>query len=68
MSYDQAREAAAEQGYLGPNIDDAMANTFTHDLFDALGKKTYSVFDDGKLGAQYKLPGGNTWVQGLLSR
>jgi hypothetical protein len=64
MSYDQAREAAAEQGYLGPNIDDAMANTFTHDLFDALGKKTYSVFDDGKLGAQYKLPGGNTWVAG----
>lgn len=51
LSLDQAREMAAEQGYLGANIDDAMANTYINDLLDALssGRKVYSVYDQDRV-------------------
>ena len=47
VSLDEARQRAAEAGYIGGNTDDAMANTFTSDLLDALGSDhpVYNVHD-----------------------
>lgn len=43
---DAMRQIAAEAGYLGPDIDHAMANTTVNDLLDALGEHPlYSVRD-----------------------
>ena len=43
---DAVRQVAAEQGYLGANIDEAMANTTPNDLFNALGEHpVHSVKD-----------------------
>lgn len=48
---DAVRQVAAEAGYLGPHIDDAMANTSINDLYDALSSEhpVYSVRDQGAL-------------------
>ena len=46
MELDDARAAAAEQGYLGGDVDHAMATTTVSDLLDALTEHPhYSVFD-----------------------
>ena len=43
---DAVRQIAAGQGYLGPNIDDAMANTTPNDLINASGEHpVHSVRD-----------------------
>jgi hypothetical protein len=69
ITLDRAREMAAEQGYLGANIDDAMANTYINDLLDALsaGRKVFSVYDDervlGQLGGKLRGPAGG-WLPG----
>lgn len=50
MSLDQAREAAAEAGYLGADIDRAMAETTPNDLLNALeSHPSYSVHDQPRL-------------------
>ena len=53
LSPDQMRQAAAQAGYLGPNIDDATANTTINDLFGAIGSDNpiHSVFDQDAAAA-----------------
>lgn len=48
---DQMRQAAAQAGFLGPNIDEAMANTTIGDLHDALAaeRPVHSVYDSAAL-------------------
>ena len=47
LSPDAMRQAAAQGGFLGPNINDAMANTTIGDLYDALSaeRPVHSVYD-----------------------
>ena len=47
LGADAMRQAAAQAGYLGPNIDHATANTTVNDLFNAIGSDNpiHSVFD-----------------------
>ena len=47
LSPDQMRQAAAQAGYLGPNIDHATASTGINDLFGAIASDNpvHSVFD-----------------------
>lgn len=45
MGLDEARELAAQEGYLGDNIDEAMANSLPQDLIDAIHANSHSVHD-----------------------
>lgn len=46
LALDRAREMAAEAGYLGPDIDRAMAETTPNDLLEAIERHpVYSVYD-----------------------
>jgi hypothetical protein len=50
MSLDHTREAAAEAGYLGSDIDHAMSETTPNDLLDAIeGHPVYSVHDQDRV-------------------
>ncbi|MCW6510959.1 hypothetical protein [Lichenifustis flavocetrariae] len=53
LSPDYMRQAAAQAGYLGPNIDDAMASTTIGDLHDALASErpVHSVHDSAAVDA-----------------
>lgn len=68
--YDEARRYAAEQGYLGANVDDAIANTYTGDFFNALqnGKNVFSAYDTDRVGLNRVRPPGpdptNGWSPG----
>jgi hypothetical protein len=51
---DKAREAAAEQGYLGPNIDAAMSDTTIRDFVDTITEHpTYSIHDQERVAAMH---------------
>lgn len=66
MDYDTARRTAAEAGYLGHNIDDAMANTFIHDLVGKLEQHpTYSAFDDEAVHARNAYDAARTRPNGV---
>ncbi|WP_400769362.1 hypothetical protein [Methylosinus sporium] len=66
MDYDTARRTAAEAGYLGHNIDDAMANTFIHDLVGKLEQHpTYSAFDDEAVNARNAYDAARTRPNGV---
>jgi hypothetical protein len=50
MSLDEAREAAAEAGYLGHDIDRAMSETTPNDLLDAIeSHPVYSAHDEHRV-------------------
>ena len=53
LSPDQMRQAAAQAGYLGPNIDHATANTTVNDLFGHIESSNpiHSVFDQDAAAA-----------------
>ncbi len=71
LGADAMRQAAAQMGYLGPDIDHATANTSVNDLLDALGSDNpiHSVYDQDAAAqwaardaamADYQQRGGNS--------
>ena len=68
MDLDTARELAAEAGYLGPDIDEAVANTDVNDLFNALHEgKVYSVHDLGEVNRAQDAEAFNQWFDAHAS-